>query len=280
MLDVELSGPDDGEVVVFHTGTPDAGTMFEPLVAAGAERGVRHVAYSRPGYATSDRHEGRNIADCAQDVAAILDHLGIERAFMIGASGGGPHSLACAALLPHRTIAAASLSGVAPWNADGLDWTAGMGQENLDEFAAMEAGAQQLHEFLEGQRAELVDATAEQVVETLGDLVSAPDRAVLTGAFAEHLARSTAEAVSEGVWGWFDDDVAIATDWGFDVGSITRPVSIWQGRDDRFVPVAHGEWLARHVPGARVRLREGEGHLSITVGSYAEILDDLLASAG
>jgi pimeloyl-ACP methyl ester carboxylesterase len=208
-----------------------------------------------------------------------LDQLGIERAFMIGASGGGPHSLACAALLPHRTIAAASLAGVAPWNADGLDWTAGMGQENLDEFAAIEAGPERLRAFLERQRAQLMRAASEQVVETFGDLISPPDRAVLTGAFAEHLARSCAEAVSEGIWGWFDDDVAIVSHWGFDLGSITRPVSIWQGREDRFVPAAHGEWLARHVPGARVRLRAGEGHLSITVGSYAEILDDLLASA-
>jgi pimeloyl-ACP methyl ester carboxylesterase len=279
-LEVELSGPDDGLVVVCHTGTPDAGTMFEPLVALGAERGVRHVAYSRPGYAKSDRHEGRSVGDCSHDVAAILDHLGIERAFMIGVSGGGPHSLACAALLPHRTLAAASVAGVAPRNADGLDWTAGMGQENLDEFAALEAGPQRLHEFLEHERAQLIHATGEQLAGALGDLVSAPDRAVLTGAFADYLAANFVEAVGEGVWGWFDDDVAIVTDWGFDLGSIARPVSIWQGRDDRFVPVAHGEWLARHVPGARVQLRDGEGHLSITVGSYAEILDDLLASAG
>jgi len=252
--------------------------MFAPLVALGAERNVRHISYSRPGYGKSDRHEARSVGDCAQDVAAILDHLGIERAFMIGASGGGPHSLACAALLPHRTIAAASVAGVAPWNAEGLDWTAGMGQENVDECAAIEAGPKELREFLERQRAELIEVTGEQIVDALGDLVSAPDRAVLAGDFADHLAASSAEALSDGIWGWFDDDVAIVGDWGFHLGAIARPVAIWQGRDDRFVPVAHGEWLARHVASARAQLRDGEGHLSITVGSYAEILDDLLTS--
>jgi pimeloyl-ACP methyl ester carboxylesterase len=278
-LEVELSGPDDGQALVFHSGTPDAGTMFEPLVALGAQRGLRHIAYSRPGYSTSDRHEGRSVGDCAQDVAAILDHLGIERVFMIGVSGGGPHCLACAALLPERTIAAASIAGVAPYGADGLDWSAGMAQENLEEFAAVQAGQRELVGFLERQRTELIGVTGEQLAEALGDLISPPDRAALTGAFADYLAANFAEAVAEGIWGWFDDDIAIVGDWGFDLGTIARPVSIWQGRDDRFVPPAHGDWLVRHVPGARARLRDEEGHLSIAIGSYAEILDDLLANA-
>src|SRR5476649_965370 len=105
-LDVELSGPADGEVVVFHTGTPSAGSLFGPTVDAGTQRGLRHVAYSRPGYGTSERWAGRSVADCALDVAAILDALGIERFFTVGMSGGGPHALACAAILPERVIAA------------------------------------------------------------------------------------------------------------------------------------------------------------------------------
>src|SRR5205814_10345223 len=125
----EISVQDRGRVVVFHPGTPDAGLVFAPLAALGAERGIRHVSYSRPGYGLSERSPGRTVSDCAQDVAAILDALGIERAFMIGQSGGGPHALACAALLGERTIAAATLGGVAPRHAEGLDWYAGMGEE-------------------------------------------------------------------------------------------------------------------------------------------------------
>ena len=279
-LDVELSGPDDGRAVLFHTGTPDAGRIWGPLVALGAARGLRHIAYSRPGYGRSARREGRSVGDCVEDVVAILDELGIEQAFMIGASGGGPHALACAALAPQRTIAAASISGVAPRRAPGIDWSAGMAQENLDEFAAAEAGPEQLRAYLEAQREQLSALSGEQVAAALGELVSEPDRAVLTGDFADHLAAGFAEAVREGIWGWFDDDVAFMDDWGFELSEVARPVAIWQGREDRFVPFAHGEWLARHVAGARAQLREGEGHLSIAIGSYGAILDDLLASAG
>ncbi len=276
---MELSGPDGGRAIVFHSGTPDAGTVYEPLVAIGAERGLRHIAYSRPGYEQSDRLEGRSVGDCAADVAAILDQLEIERAFMIGASGGGPHALACAALLPERTIAAASLSGVAPWRAEGLDWTAGMGQENLDEFAAAEAGPEPLREFLEHARGQLVGVTGEQIETALGDLVSEPDHATLSLQFADHLAASVTRGLSEGIWGWFDDDLAMIADWGFDLERIEPAVTIWQGREDRFVPFAHGEWLARHVTGSRARLRDGEGHMSIVIGSYGAILDDLLELA-
>jgi pimeloyl-ACP methyl ester carboxylesterase len=157
-LDVELGGPDDGQVVVFHTGTPSAGTLFASMIDAGSERGLRHVVYSRPGYGTSQRAAGRSVGDCALDVAAIADALGIERFFTVGWSGGGPHALACAALLPERVIAAATIASVAPRSAEGLDWLAGMGQENLDEFAAAEAGEEQLLAFLEPARAELVSA--------------------------------------------------------------------------------------------------------------------------
>jgi pimeloyl-ACP methyl ester carboxylesterase len=279
-LDVELSGPPDGRAVLCHHGTPDAGSIFSPLVEAGAARGLRHVAYSRPGYGESDRDQGRTVGDCAADVAAILDHLGIKRCFTIGTSGGGPHVLACAALLPERTIAAASIAGVAPWPADGLDWLEGMGKENHEEFGAARAGAEQLQEFLDEQAAQLARASADELHLAFGDLLSDVDRAVLTGEFAEFLWESTREGLRNGVWGWFDDDVAFLTDWGFDLGAIEIPVTIWQGAQDRFVPFSHGQWLAAHVSGAHAELRSEHGHLSLAVGAYDQVLDDLLAAGG
>lgn len=277
-LAVEIAGPEDGEVVLFHTGTPSAGSLFEPLLEAGAERGLRHVSYSRPGYGDSDRQPGRTIADCARDVAAIADALGVERFYTTGHSGGGPHALACAALLPDRVNSAATTAGVAPFDAEGLDWLAGMGQENLDEFAAQQAGDSELQAFLETSAEEFGSLTGDQVLAALGDLISDADRAVLTGAFAEHEAAALREALRNGIWGWFDDDKAFFADWGFDLGEIETPVTIWQGEEDRMVPFAHGKWLAAHVSGAKARLLPGEGHLSLEVGSYGDVLDDLIAS--
>src|SRR5580658_9019125 len=116
-LEVQLAGPDAGPVVMLHTGTPSAGILFEPLVRAGEQRGLRHLAYSRPGYARSDRRPGRTVADCIVDVTSIADHFAIDRLFVVGWSGGGPHALACAALLGERVQAAATIASIAPYGA-------------------------------------------------------------------------------------------------------------------------------------------------------------------
>jgi pimeloyl-ACP methyl ester carboxylesterase len=263
--------------LITHHGTPGAGVPYEPFADAAAERGLRYVAYSRPGYGDAPRQEGRSVASCAADVAAILDELGAERCYTLGWSGGGPHALACAALLGDRVIKAAVIAGAAPWDADGLDWTAGMGAENLEEFAAVEAGPEALRAFLEQARAALANLTGDQIAASLGDLIGEPDRRILEGDFAEYLATSFRAAIGAGTDGWFDDDLAFHRDWGFDLGAIGVPVTVWHGDDDRMVPLAHGEWLAAHVPGARAELRPGDGHISIAVAHYGEILDDLLA---
>ena len=135
-LTVRVAGPEDGVVLVAHHGTPSTGRPFPPYVEAAKERGIRLVTYSRPGYAGSTRDVGRSVADCAADTAAILAHLGADRCYTIGASGGGPHALACAALLADRVLACATVAGVGPFGAQDLDFLEGMGRENLEEFGA------------------------------------------------------------------------------------------------------------------------------------------------
>ncbi len=278
VLEVAVAGPVDGTPLFFHHGTPGAAALFEPNVEMGAERGLRHIAYSRPGYGGSTRMEGRTVADCAADVAAIADAMQLERFHTLGGSGGGPHSLACARLLGNRVISAATIASCAPMDAESLDWTAGMGKENLAEFAAVRAGDIALKEYLEGEVQAMAGTTGEQVVAALGDLISDVDRRALSGDFGDHVARQLARALSSGVSGWLDDDKAFFSDWGFDLAPGVVPVSIWHGSQDRFVPISHGEWLAAHIAGARVYLRPHDGHLSLTVDSYGRILDDLLTS--
>ena len=277
-LAVRIAGPEDGDVVVYHTGTPSYRRLYPALVRAGEERGLRHLTYSRPGYAESDRQPGRTVADCVADVVAIVDQIGIERFYVTGQSGGGPHSLACAALLPDRVWSASSTAGVAPYDAEGLDWLAGMGQENLDEFAAQEAGDEELVAFLEEAAGQYGNLSGDQVLAALGDLIADADKAVLTGDFAEHQARGLHDALAGGIWGWFDDDKSVFADWGFDLREIEVPVTVWQGDDDRMVPFAHGKWLAEHVAGAKARLLEGEGHISLELACHGDVLDDLIAS--
>jgi pimeloyl-ACP methyl ester carboxylesterase len=278
-LDVEVYGPHDGDAVIFQTGTPMVGTLFAPLIDAGTDRGLRHVAYSRPGYARSERAVGRSVAGCAADVAAVADRLGIERFFTVGWSGGGPHALATGVLLPERVIAVATLASPATRHAEGLDWSSGMGAENLEEFEAADAGEDKLEAYLAEYSPELSHASGAELHATLGDLLSEVDRSVLTGDFADYLAVCTRAALEHGFWGWFDDDLAFVRGWGFDLGANSVPVAIWHGGQDRFVPFSHGAWLAEHVTGAHPHLHPEHGHLSLAIGSYGDVLDHLLAVA-
>jgi pimeloyl-ACP methyl ester carboxylesterase len=277
-LDLYLAGPPDGEVLLFHSGTPGVPIPYDPMTATMAERGLRYVAYSRPGYGSSTRRPGRSVGDDADDAAAVLDHVGADTAVTLGWSGGGPHALASAALLPGRIRAAATIAGVAPYPADGLDFLEGMGKENIDEFNAALEGPDALIPFKEKARAVWSVITGDECARALGDLVDDVDRTALTGDFAEFVAESFREALRESYWGWFDDDMAMIRPWGFDLDSINVPVHVWQGRHDRMVPFEHGPWLASHIPTAVPHHFEDEGHLSLAVTRFGDILDALVAS--
>lgn len=276
-LETYLGGPNDGTPLVYHTGTPSAGPLFEGMVAYAASRNLRTVTWSRPGYAGSTRLEERTVADVARDVSTVLDQLAAERCYVIGWSGGGPHALATAALLPERVIGAATIASVAPFSAVGLDWMDGMGAENVEEFSAAASGPRELQACLERFAGGLGAITGDQVADGLGDLIPDVDRTALSGPFADWLAETLRASVSTGIWGWFDDDLAFTKSWGFELDSIRVPVWVWQGQKDRMVPFNHGEWLARRIPTAQRRLYPEHGHLSLAVESFPLILDELLA---
>ena len=279
-LDVLTTGPAAAMPLVIHEGTPGGLVAYPPTVEAARERGLRVVMIARPGYERSTPRPGRRIADVAGDVAAVLDALGARQFVSIGWSGGGPHSLACAACLPGRCLAATSVAGVAPYQAEGLDFLAGMGPENVEEFGAAVAGLDELTRYLEVEAGPLGKVTADDVAAALGGLVSAADKAALNGDFAASIAASLRAALANGIAGWRDDDLAFVADWGFSLDPMPTPVAVWQGDQDRMVPYAHGQWLAAHIPSARAHLMPGEGHLTLTVTAIGRILDDLLDLAG
>ena len=163
---------------------------------------------------------------------------------------------------------------MAPYDVEGLDWLNGMAPENHEEFGAAAESLPALTMYLEEQASGLANVTGEEVTAALGGLVSEVDREALIGELAESVAATMRGAVSAGIAGWRDDDIAFVKDWGFDVSAITSPVSIWQGQQDRMVPFTHGQWLAAHIPGARLHLQPDQGHLSLFAQS-PRIIDDL-----
>jgi pimeloyl-ACP methyl ester carboxylesterase len=279
-LDVLLWGPEDGLPLLYHSGTPSGAVPFPLLERAAEAQGVRVVTHSRPGYGRSEpRDRPGTLADDVADAAAVLDAVGVDTFVTLGWSGGGPRAIACAALLPERCLAAASLAGAAPRDAEGLDWLAGMGPENVAEFGAAEDGAEALQAWLEENGAAALVVTADEVAASLGELVPPVDKKAMTGEFAEFLASSFRAAGQQGVAGWRDDDLLLVKPWGFDLAAITVSTSVWQGEEDLMVPFDHGRWLARHLPGARAHLEPGEGHISL-VARIDRVVAELVELAG
>ncbi|MGH3169560.1 MAG: alpha/beta fold hydrolase [Trebonia sp.] len=279
-LDVLLTGPEDGIPLVIQEGTPIGLGIYPPTADAAIERDLRVILVARPGYERSTPRPGRRVGDVPEDIAAVLDHLGADTFVTYGASGGGPHALACAAKLPGRCLAAASVAGAPPFNAEGVDFLAGMSPENVAEFGAAVEGIDPLSRHLEKEAEGLRGVTGDQVVSAFDSMLSAADKAALTGEYASTVAALLRAAVSSGIAGWRDDDIALVSDWGFELARLSAPVAVWHGEEDRMGPFAFGQWLAAHIPGARTRLLPGEGHLSIQTNRVGDILSDLLDMAG
>lgn len=256
-------GPGGGEdgaelAVLWHHGTPNIGTPPEPLFAAAAGHGIRWVGYDRPGYGGSTPRPGRDVASAAGDAAAVADALGIGRFAVMGHSGGGPHALACAALLPDRVLAVVSGSGLAPFGAEGLDWFAGMGPSGAAELGAAVRGRAALE-------AQLASGDFDP------ELFTPADHAALAGAWG-WLGDVAGKGIESDQGGMVDDDLAYVAPWGFDPARAAAPVLVLHGEADRMVPAGHGVWLSRRCPDAALWLRPGEGHISV-LGSAAAALD-------
>lgn len=272
VLTIDVSGAADGTPVFLMHGTPGSRSGPRPRGSVLHRLGVRLVSYDRPGYGGSTRHDGRTVADAAGDVAAIARELEIERFSVVGRSGGGPHALACAALLPDRVVRTAVLVGIAPADAADLDWYQGMARSNVDEYTTADANSSVLAELLR-LKADQTRVQPEAIVEAIRSDLQRPDLRVVDDVAIRRLLTDTyAEALREGPYGWIDDVFAFRKPWGFRLEDIPGPVRLWHGADDTFSPVSHTRWLASKIPRAEVQVQAGAAHFGAV-----EVLPEMLS---
>ena len=270
-ISIVEAGKLDGKPVIAHNGTPGSRLLYKSWVEDAEKKGIRLIGYDRPGYGGSTPQPGRTVADAASDVAAIAKALKIDRIGVWGVSGGGPHALACAALLPDLVAAAASLASPAPYGSIGLNWMEGMGEDNVEEFGAALQGQKVLEKFISSAAENFLKSTPATLVEAFRTLVSPVDAKALTDDFASYLFECMREGITLSRKGWIDDDLAFTKPWGFELNQIRIPVMVMQGDQDKMVPFTHGQWLSLHVPGAITRLLKGDGHLTLSANRVAEV---------
>ena len=256
VYDTGTSNSDQQLTVFWHHGTPNIGSPPAPLFAASERLGIRWVSYDRPGYGGSSPHPNRDIASAAAYSAQVADSLGIQRFAAMGHSGGAPHALACAALLPERVLAAVGGAGLAPFGAAGLEWFVGMSNEAALRAAVQGRAAK--------ERYEASDPPFDPAMFT------AADHAALSGAWS-WLGSVVGPAQASGSGALIDDDLAYVNPWGFDPAEITCPVLLLHGQQDRVVPSSHSQWLAQQFRSAELRLYPEDGHLSVLNSSEAAL---------
>lgn len=279
-MSIEVTASDGRSLAVCQWGDPAGSTVFSLHGSPGSRlgrhpdedmyrrAGVRVITYDRAGYGSSTRHPGRRVADAASDVAAIADALGLERFAVTGGSGGGPHALACGALLPNRVTRCASVVGLAPYGVEGLArgrFLEGMVEGNVHEIDWALAGEAVLRPELEREREEMfarIESDSENLLGRDYSLSAADVEVMHDRRIRAMTATSIREGLKHGVDGMVDDDLAFTRPWGFDPAAIAVPVSVWYGRDDTLVPRTHGEWLSRTIPGAEVVVLDG-GHFAL-----------------
>lgn len=273
---VEAGQPDGIPILALH-GTPGSSLLFQPWIKDAENRGIHLISYDRPGYGGSTPQPGRTIASAAEDVAAIAKELKLNRLCVWGKSGGGPHALACAALLPDLVVAAAALASPAPYNADGLYWLAGMGEDNIEEFNAALKGRNALEEYVEAATPVMMNSTPLSIVQAYRSLLCPADAAVLTEDFASFLLDSAREGIRERRDGWIDDDIAKFAPWGFELSQMQTPVLIMHGEQDQMVPFSHRKWLASRITNVDTRFLTDDGHLTISANRIPEVHTWLLS---
>jgi pimeloyl-ACP methyl ester carboxylesterase len=270
-LRVFEAGQPDGVPVLVQRGTPQSGLLYDGWVQDAQARGIRLLGYERPGYGGSTPQPGRTVASAADDVATIASELGLKRLLVWGVSGGGPHALACAALLPGLVAAAAALASIAPYPAEGLDYFAGMGEDNVAEICAALKSREAHEQAVEASAAKLLGATPETLVQALESVLCPVDAAVLTTGFANFVIRSVREGIGQSRAGILEDDLAHLSPWGFELGQIRVPVLLMHGGQDCVVPFSHTKWLAGRIPKVELRFLPDEGHLTLSLRRVPEV---------
>ena len=270
-----VHGDEFGYPVVLEHGTPASRLGLGFADARARARGVRVICPDRPGIGRSDPAPRRSLLGWADDVTALADALEIHRFGVIGYSCGGLHALACAARLPARVSAVALMAGAGPLDRP----EAFEGLDPMDRWLAETSARRPLLAALALRvQAAVIRRAPGLALRALLREVGDADRRRLA-ALGPDVMMIFTEALRQGPDGVVDDYRRWITPWPFAFEDIEAPVDVWQGDDDRAIPMHHAERLAARLPRATLHQLPGAGHFSVAE-HFDSILDRLLVRIG
>ena len=270
---LESSGSPLGKTLLFHNGTPTSRKLFQEMVVEGTDRGAHLICYERPGYGGSTPHPGRSIADSVKDVLAIATYFRKERIAVWGISGGGPHAIAAAVLLPELVCAAATFASLAPITAPHFDFFQGMSEKKARERKLYFSDEVAFQNYLRESRQEILSANSHYLSAKLAAM--APEVRV-SRSFYEFSYETMRRAVEKGIEGYLEDYQAFFSEWGLDLSQNTVPIQLWHGRNDSDVPFHHSVWLSEAIPHSELNLTSTDGHFSILEKHRVRVMEWLL----
>jgi pimeloyl-ACP methyl ester carboxylesterase len=264
-------GDPQGRAVFWLHGTPGARRQIPAEARIYAEQHhIRLIGVDRPGIGSSTPYQYDVVLDFAHDLQVIADVLGIERFAVVGLSGGGPYTLACAAAMPERVVTAAVLGGVAPTR--GPDAISG-GAMTLGNLVApiLEVAGLPVR-LAAATLIKLIRPVASPALEVYAAISPEGDRRLLgrpefKAMFLDDLLNGSRKQLAAP----FADVVVFARPWGFRLDEVKVPVHWWHGDRDHIIPFAHGEHVVAALPDAKLYVVPGESHLA-GLGRAEEIL--------
>ncbi|MGA7329133.1 MAG: alpha/beta hydrolase [Rhodomicrobium sp.] len=264
----EFGDPDGLPVFGFH-GTPGSRLMFRLVHKPAQRTGLRFIAPDRPGFGNSTYQLGRTLAAWAKDTEWLANHLGLRRFAVAGISGGGPYAVACAALLPNRVSACALMGPLGPLRQpEGPKAIGAMHYAMfriMPEHRLLANGAFYLSRYL------FLNAP-DTVYGMIVRRASAADRHILSRPdVRENLIDGVGEGLRPGIRGSVQEMRIFSKPWNLPFDAIKAPVLMWQGMQDRNVPLSAALRLARLIPTCELSRIDNAGHYWIF-----EHIDDVL----
>ena len=236
---------------------------------------MRLIAIERPGIGDSTPHLYSRVLDWADDVRQVSETLGVERFGVVGLSGGGPYALACAHEMPERVAAAVVLGGVAP--AVGEDAAAGGISTLMRVFSPIFRRRYQRSGVRLRRLVRLITPYADEATDLFASFMPPGDQRIFEDPRVREMFQD--DLIGGGrryMHAALLDVVQFGRPWGFSLRDIRVPAYLFYGDADNIVPLAHGEHMAKCIPGAELQIRPEEGHLG-GLGASTEIIDAFFA---